>query len=77
VFEFDRASGNFLLDADAFDNIQGFASSLFVTYGMPFIIFTAEDGTRLDVHNTQPMTVWTTKRDKFESDPAITRIYRL
>jgi hypothetical protein len=77
VFEFDRSAGNFLLDADAFDDIQGFASSLFVTYGMPFIIFTAEDGTRLDVHNTRPMTVWTTKRDKFESDPAIARIYQL
>jgi len=50
---------------------------LFVSYGMPFIIFTAEDGTRLDVHNTQPMTVWTTKRDKFESDPALARIYHL
>lgn len=29
---------------------------------MPFIIFTAEDGSRLDVLSTNPMTIWTTSR---------------
>lgn len=29
---------------------------------MPFIIFTAEDGSRLDVLSTKPMTIWTTAR---------------
>ena len=62
VFEFDRQSSSFLLDADVFDNVQGLASQLLVTYGMPFIIFTAEDGSRLDVLSTNPMTIWTTSR---------------
>jgi len=64
VFEFDRASGSILLDADAFDSIEGFATSLFVTYGMPYIIFIAEDGTRLDVLSTNPMYVATTLRER-------------
>lgn len=64
VFEFDRASGGFLLDADAFDAIEGFATSLFVTYGMPYIILIAEDGTRLDVLNTNPLFVATTLRER-------------
>jgi hypothetical protein len=67
VFEFNRASGGFLLDADAFDGIEGFATSLFVTYGMPYIIFIAEDGTRLDVLNTHPMFLATTKRESDEN----------
>lgn len=64
VFEFDRASGGFLLDADAFDAIEGFAASLFVTYGMPYIILVAEDATRLDVYSDNPMFVATTLRER-------------
>lgn len=64
VFEFNRASGAALLDADSFDAIEGFASSLFVTYGMPYIIFIGEDGTRLDVLSTNPMYIATTLRER-------------
>ena len=64
VFEFNRASGGILLDADAFDSIDGFAASLFVTYGVLYIIFVAEDGTRLDIENTTPMCVATTLRER-------------
>ena len=66
VFEFDRKSGSFLLDADAFDGIEGFATQLFVTYGMPYIMFTAEDGSRLDVLRSHPMTLATSKRETDE-----------
>jgi hypothetical protein len=62
VFEFDKNSSSFLLDADVFDNVQGLAAQLLVTYGMPFIILTAENGDRLDVLSTHPMTIWTTSR---------------
>jgi Carboxypeptidase regulatory-like domain len=64
VFEFDRSSGGILLDADAFDSIEGFAASLFVTHGMPYIILIAEDGTRLDVLSTNPMFIATTLRER-------------
>jgi len=77
VFEFDRSSGSFLLDADAFDGIEGFASQLFVTYGMPFIIFTADDGSRLDVMSTNPMYLATTKRESDErtKNPKFQELY--
>lgn len=62
VFEFNKDSASFLLDADVFDNVQWLASQLLVTYGMPYIIFTAEDGTKLDVLSSNPMTIWTSSR---------------
>ena len=79
VFEFDRKSGWFLLDADAFDGIEWFATQLFVTYGMPYIIFTAEDGTRLDVLRSRPMTIATSKRETDEktTKPEFLELYKI
>jgi hypothetical protein len=46
---------------------------------MPFIIFTAEDGTRLDVLNTHPMYIATTMRERDEntSKPQFQDLYNL
>lgn len=68
VFEFDRQSSSYLLNADIFDQVGGLISQTLVTYGMPFIIFTAEKGTRLDVLSSRPMTVWTTDRAAKETE---------
>lgn len=35
---------------------------------MPFVILTAENGARLDVLDTNPMTVWTTDRASRETE---------
>ncbi len=62
AFEFNKDSSSYLLDADVFDNVQWLASQLLVTYGMPYIIFTAEDWSKLDVLSSNPMTIWTSNR---------------
>lgn len=80
VFEFDRSSGGFLLDSDAFDqNTHGYVSQFFVTYGMPFITFFTENGEPLDVLSTHPMKIATTKREKDPNGdaPAYTEMYRI
>lgn len=79
VFEFNRASWATLLDADSFDSIEGFASSLFVTYGMPYIIFIADDGSRLDVLSTNPMYIATTlrERDDVMRTPRFDKLYKM
>jgi len=79
VFEFNRASGATLLDADSFDSIEGFASSLFVTYGMPYIIFIGDDGSRLDVLSTNPMYIATTlrERDDIMRTPLFDKLYEM
>lgn len=79
VFEFDRASWAALLDADSFDSIEGFASSLFVTYGMPYIIFISENGARLDVLSTNPMYIATTlrERDDFMRTTRFDKLYQM
>jgi hypothetical protein len=79
VFEFDRASGASLLDADSFDSIEWFASSLFVTYGMPYIVFIADDGSRLDVLSTNPMYIATTlrERDDFMKTARFDKLYQM
>jgi len=79
VFEFNRETGSVLLDADAFDSIEGFASSLFITYGMPYIIFIAEDGARLDVLSNNPMYIATTlrERDDFMRTSVFDKLYEI
>ena len=66
MFEFDRQSSSFLLSADVFDKVGSLIGQSLITYGMPFIIFTAENGERLDVLSTNPMTLRTTIREKKE-----------
>ena len=68
IFEFDRQSSSYLLNADIFDQVSGLISQTLVTYGMPFVILTAENGARLDVLDTNPMTVWTTDRASRETE---------
>lgn len=68
VFEFDRQSSSYLLNSDVFDQVGNLISQTLITFGMPFIIFTAENGERLDVLSTNPMTIWTTIREKKEID---------
>ncbi|MCB9806992.1 hypothetical protein H6768_03840 [Candidatus Peribacteria bacterium] len=46
---------------------------------MPFVIFIAEDGTRLDVLNTNPMKIATSKREKDErtESPRFQELYKV
>ncbi len=68
IFEFDRQSSSYLLGADVFDQVGSLISQTMITFGMPFIIFTAENGDRLDVLSSNPMTIWTTNREADEID---------
>jgi len=68
IFEFDRQSSSYLLNADIFDEVGGLISQTLVTYGMPFVILTAEDSSRLDVLSRNPMTLWTTDRASKETN---------
>lgn len=66
MFEFDRESGNVLLDSDVFDfDTHGYISNKFVTFGMPFIIFSTPNGDPIEVLSSFPMKVSTTQREPF------------
>ncbi len=44
-----------------------------VTYGMPYIIFSAENGTKLDVLSSNPIHLATTNRESDETDNLLLR----
>lgn len=66
VFEFDRENGSVLLDSDVFDfDTHGYITNSFVTYGMPFIIFSTFNDDPIEVLSSFPMKVSTTQREPF------------
>ncbi len=79
LFEFDRNTSSYLLDADVFDGVEWFAGQTLVTYGMPYIIFMGEKGEKLHVLNTNPMKIQTSFKEKDEntSSGEFARLYKL